>query len=478
MILAQPNKSLFYLFAGLFTLAAIGVSITKEYFLFAIPFAVLFFYASWNHRLFIFYGLLVTLPLSFEYSFSASLGTDFPDELLMLLTSFLFVGTWILSPRTLTIEKIKHPLMVVLFLLMSWAVVATYFSVDKLISVKYVLAKSWYVGAFVIAPLIVFRTKKMIALGALAITVPMLFVAVVSLLKHAQYGFSFSMVSESVAPFFRNHVNYSSMLVCVIPILAAVWKLNKSKKWQPLIVTALLLALLALFFSYARGAWLALLAGVLAYWLLQKKLLVVAYVLGLLLAVAGIFWLKADDRYLDFAHDYKSTIFHQNFNEHLIATYQLKDVSTAERFYRWIAAVRMVKDSWVTGNGPSTFYDTYRPYTIPAYKTWVSNNNEHSTVHNYFLLLLVEQGLTGLLLFCFLTGLMFYYAQRLYHQLKDMFFKTLSITIAVLLTMILVVNSLSDLIETDKIGSLFFLCLTVLVITDLHHRKLEVKADQ
>jgi hypothetical protein len=36
--------------------------------------------------------------------------------------------------------------------------------------------------------------------------------------------------------------------------------------------------------------------------------------------------------------------------------------------------------------------------------------------------------------------------------------------------MILTVNFLSDLIETDKVGSLFFLCLATLVVADMNTR--------
>ena len=116
----------------------------------------------------------------------------------------------------------------------------------------------------------------------------------------------------------------------------------------------------------------------------------------------AVFWIKADDRYLQYAHDYRTTIFHHDFREHLQATYQLKDVSTAERFYRWIAGVRMIKDNALTGYGPNTFYNNYKPYAVPAFKTWVSDNKEHSTVHNYFLLIAIEQGIPGLLFFLLL----------------------------------------------------------------------------
>jgi O-antigen ligase len=102
----------------------------------------------------------------------------------------------------------------------------------------------------------------------------------------------------------------------------------------------------------------------------------------------------------------------------------------------------------------------------------VSDNPEHSTVHNYFLLLAVEQGIPGLLLFLLLVATMLYYAQVLYHRAGDPFNKSIAIASGSALVMILTVNFLSDLIETDKIGSLFFLCLALLVGADINERRL------
>jgi O-antigen ligase len=126
----------------------------------------------------------------------------------------------------------------------------------------------------------------------------------------------------------------------------------------------------------------------------------------------------------------------------------------------------MVKDYWQTGTGPGTFYPAYMGYTIVAFKTWVSRNDDHSTVHNYFLLTLIEQGAIGLLLLLFLIGYLFYSAQRIYWYTNDIFWKKTAAIVAVILSMICTVNFLSDLIETDKIGSVFYLCIAVLVIAE------------
>jgi O-antigen ligase len=434
----------------------------------AIPFLILFFWAGWQQKNSMFLLLILSVPFSFEYNFSASLGTDIPDEALMLLVSFLFIAYWTYKPASVDKQTWLHPLMILLLISMSWLVVTTVLSSWKIVSLKILLAKGWYLGAFVLAPLIVFREKKWIKIISIGIAVSMFMVVAIALWRHASYGFGFAAINKSVAPFFRNHVNYSSMLVCIIPLFLAFYKLTAKKSARVFICIGILVLLTALFLSYARGAWLALALGIAAMWLIKRKLLLSVYIITLLIITASVFWLKTDNNYLRFAHNYKTTIFHPQFKEHLVATYQLKDMSTAERFYRWIAGVRMIKDNWLNGFGPGTFYQNYRPYGVPAFKTWVSDNKEHSTVHNYFLLLTIEQGIPGLIFFLLLLGTMFYYAQYLYHRVKDVFYKTTALTTGVILVMITTVNFLSDLIETDKVGSIFFLCLAVLLIIDRH----------
>ena len=176
---------------------------------------------------------------------------------------------------------------------------------------------------------------------------------------------------------------------------------------------------------------------------------------------------------MKYSTDYQSTIFHTNFREHLIATYQMKDVSTAERIHRWVAGIRMIGDHWKTGLGPSSFYQQYKSYTLPAFKTWVSRNDERSTIHNYFLLLAVEQGLPGLIIFLVLLGALFWYVQSIYQSTADPFWKTIAATAGVILVMVGTVNFLSDLIETDNVGSVFYLCVCVLIVADFKRRKID-----
>jgi O-antigen ligase len=465
---ASHTSYRYFIFLSVLFLCGIAAAVLSSfYWLAALPFLLLLWYFAWQQWQFIFVLLIFSLPWSVELSINESLATDLPDEPLMWLAAFLFVSYSVMYPSKVW-SNLKHPLIILLICYLAWILITVPFSTNWVLSLKFLLAKGWYIAAFVFLPLQIFNNKKSISSTALFFLGSMFLVTVISLCRHAFMGFRFADINHAVAPFFRNHVNYSAMLVCTVPLLVACYRL--SKKGRLLIAAMGIVVLTALVFSYARGAWLALVTGLISYWLIRSGKLLIAFVTTVFVILGIVFWLKSNDRYLQYAHDYKTTIFHQDFEEHLVATYKLKDVSTAERFNRWIAGVRMVKDNWMTGYGPNTFYYNYKPYAIPAFKTWVSDNRDHSTVHNYFLLTVIEQGIPGLVLLVLLIGSMMYYAQMLYQRVHDTFYKACSMACGVMLVMIVVVNFLSDLIESDKVGSLFFLCLAILVAVDLNTR--------
>lgn len=437
------------------------------------PVGALAFFVLLQYPIVLFYFLLASIPWSVEYNFPSGLGTDLPDEPLMLLVSFS-VMVMLLQQRRL--QGNSHWLLLLLAAQFLWLMITVALSTQFVLSAKYLAAKSWYLAAFMVAPLMFWQDKRILKRSAAILFCSMLLVTTVGIIRHAETSFSFATINDALAPFFRNHVNYSALLVFMIPLQVLFFVQTKNKTWRLALFLSFFLTLPALYFSFARGAWLALLVGIIAYWLLQKKWLLRSFAMAIVFVVAGLFWLRHNNRYVEFAHDYQTTIFHQDFQEHLAATYQFKDVSTAERFYRWIAGVRMAEDSWPAGFGPTTFYQHYKSYTVPAFKTWVSRNEEQSTVHNYYLLLLVEQGAVGLILFLVLLATALWYAQKIYHRTKDVFWKQTVAVIAVILVMQCTLNFLSDLIETDKVGSVFYMCLAALIIADLktkQQRKVE-----
>src|SRR5438552_657966 len=230
------SRNYFFFLCGIFLAFLAGAMLTSKYWFAVVPFTVLLFYFGWQQWEFIFFLLVVSLPWSVEYNFNPSLGTDLPDEPLMWLTAALFISHFFFKPHSTT-RTWKHPFAVLLFLYFLWIVVTVPFSTDWVVSLKFLLAKSWYIIAFMLTPLLIFTNTKAVRTTGLLFLFSMLVVTIISLYRHFLLGFTFANINEAVKPFFRNHVNYSAMLVCTIPLLVAAYQLTR--RYRLLVVVSI-----------------------------------------------------------------------------------------------------------------------------------------------------------------------------------------------------------------------------------------------
>lgn len=441
----------------LFLLSVAGALVSGKLLLLGAVPVMLILVTGFTRPSLIYFLLLLTIPLSTEFQFSSSLGTDLPDEALMWMLSpvLLFM---LLRNKRMAEHLFSSRIMVLIMVSLCWTLVTMLLSEMPLISLKFFLAKIWYIIPFVVGTVLFLQGKKEQLVAANIMLAAMLFTVIVILVRHGIEGFSFETINDVTAPFFRNHVNYGALLVCMIPVAWAVYRAG-NRFW----IIGLVILSAGLAFSYSRGAWLSLgVALVVVYFMKMRKL---QWLMGFaaLLVMGSALWFLQDNRYLQYRPQYEKTIYHASFDEHMAATYRMQDMSTMERFYRWIAATKMARENWLTGSGPNSFYPIYKSYTANDFRTYVSDNPEKSTVHNYFLLLLTEQGIPGLMLFIILFSTMLLSAQRIYHQTSDTHTRGLMLTVGAILGMIGVLIFLSDLIETDKIGSVFYLCAGLLV---------------
>lgn len=410
----------------------------------------------------LFWILIITLPLSTEINITKTLGFDFPDENILMLLTGLFVVKCIYNRFVFSHHFLKQPLFFLLVLHVGWILICCFFSTDSWLSTKYLLAKIWFIIPLVIMlPYFVKTESNFKNLAKILIGV-MLFLVIQTIIRHGFYGFSFSAVHQTVAPFFRNHVNYSALLSCIIIICFIAYKNTKRNK--KLLLNIFIILLIGLFFAYSRGAWVAIILSAISFVLIKKNIFKKGIFISIIGVMLSFFWLISNNNFVRFSPNYDNTIFHNNFTEHLQATVELKDVSNAERFYRWVAGVKMFNAKPITGFGPNNFYKNYKGFTDNRFKTWVSDNLEKSSVHNYYLLILLEQGFIGLLIFSFLIVSMLLTCQKLYHTFYNEFYKQVSLCVALILVVIAAINFMSDMIETDKIGIMFWLCLGVIFI--------------
>ncbi len=413
----------------------------------------------------VYYALFAVLPFSQEISLFGGLSMDVPSEPLMLMLTACVGLALLLRQGRLPRREWAHPLVIILALMLAWTAVDATFSVDHTKSLKYLLAKVWYLVPFVLGTLLVVRRPAEAWRFAAVYTASACLSVGYVASRHATHGFSFGGINGALHPFFRNHVIYATILALLLPFCWFALQAARSGGARLAWRVALGVLLFGLLTSYTRASIVSVPLAALYFLVLRfrlTQLLLVAVAVGTTLLVSHF---VVDDRYMKFAPDYEHTVFNgQNFERHLEATYKLRDVSGMERVYRWVAAAHMISKKPLTGSGAATFYPEYKRYSVKSFRTYVSENPEKSTTHNYFLLQLAEQGIPGFVLFISLIAGTLLVAENLYHRAQARP-EVRRVVLAATLSFVVIVFhlTLNELVEVDKIGPVFFICLALLV---------------
>ncbi len=182
----------------------------------------------------------------------------------------------------------------------------------------------------------------------------------------------FSSITTRVYSTLQNPNMLAQYLVLLLPLAAALLLSAKSHWTRLLWLGCTGLMCLALILTFSRGGWVgALLSAGIYVLLLQPQLLVLAP-----FALVALFLVLPDtvvDRFTSIGN--------------------LDDSSTSYRVSIWIGSIALLKDFWLCGIGPgtATFNQIYPLYSLSA------ANAEHP--HNLFLQLMVDGGITVLILF-------------------------------------------------------------------------------
>ncbi len=389
------------------------------------------------------------IPFSTELDLAGGLGLVFPGELMFLLLTALGIVKMITSPPPM---ELFNSLTLILFLHLFWIGYTAIFAEIPLISFKYLLAKIWFVIPFYVLPFYIFREQIQFDQFLKVIVWSTMIAACYVFIKHGLDGLTFDSRTNAGKPFFRNHVNYACLLLMVIPTSYYLYQRNYGLRYVLLIP----LLLIFLYFTYARIAYVAL-AMMIAMWIVYRlRFMRIAVVIGLVGLTAISLSFLSGDTLLHYAPDYETTVSHKRFDRLIEASYQFKDISTMERAYRWMAGLEMITERPFLGFGPANFYENYQSYAINSFQTYVSDNPERSGIHNYYLMLIVEQGIFGLLIFLGLsvTALWKIAQYRATAQTKPLIQLTIFWLVGICIVLLL-----NDMIEVIKFGPFFFLAL-------------------
>lgn len=465
---AHPQRGIVALFAGVSLLSLLVAIATESWWLAGTPIAFIVLWLAIVDFKSLFFLMMAAIPISTEVELPGGLGTDLPSEPLMwLLTA---TGTiWLLrNGSRIDGRFLKHPITLVLMVHLVWMVVTVVFSQNFTTSFKFLLAKGWYVIVFYFLAARFLQTEKDIRRMVWWFFVPLAFTALTVLYKHYPTNFSFDTVNYVLAPFYRNHVMYACILAVFIPYLwyTTFWYARWSKPWW-LLVIGIGILLVGINFAYTRAAYGALGAAVIINILVRLKAIRAGLIAATLVLGVFIAFVTYRDNWLLFAPDFERTVTHTRFESLLEATTRLEDISVMERVYRWVAASQMLKERPLMGFGPGNFYSFYKDYTVSSFRTYVSDNPERSGMHNYYLMTAVEQGLPGAFIFIALCFFAMIQGQRIYHRIVIPWRRRILLAALLCFVLIVLLMLMNDFVETDKIGSLFFMSLALMVNMDI-----------
>ena len=396
------------------------------------------------------YGITAFLiPFSTELDLPGGIGLVFPGELMFLLLTVVGLITMITRDRP---KELYSYFTVFIILHLFWIAFTAIFAEYPLISFKYWLAKIWFIVPFYFLPFYSFRDIGDFDRVLRALFWASVLAALYVFVRHGLEGWTFASRPTIAKPFFRNHVNYACLLLMVLPI--SIYLYRRTKSYLYVLLVPVLLA--CIYVTYARIAYVSILAMIVIYVLYHLRLIRTVVTMSAIGLIFACFYFISGDRLLHFAPDYETTVSHSRFDRLLEASVELKDISAMERAHRWMAGVEMIKDRPWLGFGPSNFYSCYQPYSINSFQTYVSDNPEQSGIHNYFLMVLVEQGFIGLAIFLIIILASYWKvtALRADHISSPLVMLSLS-----WMTGIVIILMLNDMIEVVKLGPFFFMAL-------------------
>ncbi len=470
------DDSKLWLFAGLglsIILSTIGFIVYEEILLLGLPAGLLLAYQTVVDFRKVFYLLLFTIPLSTEFYFPNGFGTDLPTEPLvvgLMLAYFLyFLSNW----KSMDRSFLTHRITLVMAIHIGWTAATTVTSADFVVSFKFLLAKIWYVAGYFLLAGMLLKDKKDFKKFFWLVFIPFTIAIAVTLLRHSTYGFSFNDVKYVMRPCFRNHVLYAAIMAIYFPFLfvAAHWYRGRNK-WLFLgILASIPFYLIAIYLSYTRTAYIALILAAGSYFIVRWRLMKLAVGATVIMIILGVGYILTDNKYLDYAPEFDKTITHHNFDNLVSATAKGEDVSTMERVYRWVSAIHMTDAEPITGFGPGNFYNFYQQYAVNEFETYVSDNPEKSGIHSYYLMILVDQGIPGAIIFLFFSFYCLIVGEKIYHQTKNPDRKAMAMALLISLIVIDAFLIINDMVETDKVGSFYFMNLAMLINIDIMNRR-------
>jgi len=303
-------------------------------------------------------------------------------------------------------------------------------------------------------------------------TIPLIIVIAYTINRHRGYGLWDKQAANFVPnPFYNDHTAYGAALAMYIPFF---FGFSFTRIYSPAIrnMARIVLGILfaALVLSYARAAWLGMIAALSVWIFMRLRLRFKPLFITFMIALSVILVFQTQIlMYLERNDTESST----NLGEHLSSMTNISsDASNLERINRWSCAIRMFEDKPVFGWGPGTYMFNYAGYQLTADRTIISTNSaDGGNAHSEYLGPLAESGVFGLISVLITIILVIYTAVHTYTRANDKRIKTIVMSALLGLITYYMHGVMNNFLDTDKLSLPFWSFTAIIVAFDIYTRK-------
>ena len=396
-----------------------------------------------------------------------SVGISLPTEPLLfgVLVLFLFKtlreGKY--DPRVL-----KHPVSIAIILNLVWIFFTSLTSELPFVSVKFFIARLWFVIPMYFIGIQLFRKYKNIELFSWLYIIPLMGVIAYTIYNHAHFGFEEEAGHWVMTPFFNDHTAYGAILAFFIPVFVG-FTFNKAHsrtiRLASLSVTVVLI--IALILSFSRAAWISLAVAFMFYLILLFRIKI-RWIMIVLAVLVGIFF-SFKWEILDTLEKNKQDSS-ADFVEHVQSIANISsDASNLERINRWQSAIRMFHEKPIFGWGPGTYQFFYAPFQRSKEKTIISTNfGDLGNAHSEYIGPLAESGLFGMITMLAIVFAAIWTGMRVYKRSEDKEVKLLALVTMLALVSYFAHGLLNNFLDSDKASIPVWGFIAILVALDVY----------
>lgn len=463
----------------LFIMANSALIAMEQYWFALVPFVLVIFLLAFVATDKLMWVIVFTTPLSLnlEELDVGGVGMFLPTEPLLFGLMIIFFLK-VIYERSFDSAVLRHPLTIAIIIYLSWILLSTITSTMFVVSLKFFLAKLWYIVAVYFVASQFFKKKNNILTFFWLYLIPLSAVAIYTFIHHSSYGFAERPAHWVMQPFFKDHTVYGAVLAMMFPIMICLFVLKRYKQYRLITFLMIVTLTLGIVFSYGRAAWISLVVAFLVSLIYVFKLRgsFVLSVAGLSIIILGIFWYNI----IDVLEENKQDSTSENLTEHVQSISNIStDASNLERINRWKSAYRMFEKKPIFGWGPGTYMFQYAPFQSPEDLTIISTNSaDGGNAHSEFLGPLSESGILGTITFIIIIVVFYRTASRLYWILPKGELRTIVFFVILAFTTYMVNGTLNNFLDTDKASIPFWGFIAIIMSIDLHYKRMLKRENQ